>query len=297
MKIIKLDNRANFTNIIYKQQFAEKENDYKKLLNDIIYAFNTVEYLNVIEGVRDAYLTFIKPSDLQSKIEKFKKYGLSVVLLNKEADMSGSYGNHSTPYDGGEKFVWRSIITKPQFVDDWKYIWNLREKDVLKSEYMIGRALGYPDCCSKQFTEIWMSRGGIDTTWQQAACTAAKINDYSKIEQLGEEYNAIEIPSGVSSLASNLLRWAGPRLVSHLPCSFNCIESKAIAIENLIVAAKHGFSNEYYKLSQMLEWETTWTAEFGVATIETPVFTIVTATDVTETPYKVIKRGHNNCVL
>lgn len=298
MQIIKLNNkRDNFTNISYNNNFLEKEIHYKNTITRIINAFNTVEYLNVVENVRDAHLTFIKPEDVENKTKFFSKYGLSIVLLDKEADTSGNYGNHSLPYVEGQRFTWRSIITKPEFVNDWKDIWNVRETDVLKCEHLIGRALGYPDCCAKQFTEIWMKRGGIDTTWQQAACTVTNTSNYVDAERLMLDYNAICLPDNTEMWSSNLLRWAGLKLVSHLPCSFNCKESKKIALQNIAVATKNGFGDEYHKLCRMLDWEISWTAEFGVATIETPVFNIITATDITTVPYKVVKKGHNNCIL
>jgi len=68
-------------------------------------------------------------------------------------------------------------------------------------------------------------------------------------------------------------------------------------MENIALATKYGFSSQYEKLYKMLDWETTWTAEFGIAKIETPVFTINTITDITSIPYKVVKKGHNNCIL
>lgn len=300
MKRIRLDNPPNFTNITYKQQFLEKQNEYNTLLSRISTAYNTVEYLNVVEGTRDAHLMFIKSNEVEIKTEQFKKYGLSIVLLNKEADnTNGNYGNHSKDYDGGPSYVWRSIVTKD--VTKWKDIWNTRDNNVLLGEYLVGKGLGYPDCCSKFFTQVWMSDGGIDTTWQQALSTVHPIKQVEQKDSWWQFSNTqettLELPDTTPIWASNLLRWAGLKLVAHLPCSFDCKESKRIALENIGIATKHGFGNEYNKLCQMLDWEITWTAQYGVATIETPVFVITTATDVTTEKYTVIKHGHNNCVL
>jgi hypothetical protein len=212
-------------------------------------------------------------------------------------DMSGGYGNHSADWDGSGNYTWRAIITKPEFVNRWKEIWNTREKDVYLGEYLIGRALGYPDCCAKHFTEVWMRRGGVDTTWQQAACTVTGTPDYIEAEKILGDCNAIELPVDTPIWGSNLIRWAGVKFVTHLPCSFTCNETRRIAMENIALATKHGHQYEYRKLYEMLDWETTWTAEYGVATIETPIFTIQTITDITAVPYKVIKKGHNNCIL
>lgn len=298
MQIISLNTpRNNFTNITFKNPSDEQR--YSQLMSNITDAFLKIEYLSVIEGTRDAHLMFIRPSEVDAKREEFKKYGLEIILLNKEMDdISGGYGNHSADWDGSGNYTWRAIITRPQFINTWKEIWDAREnKDVFLGEYLIGRALGYPDCCSKHFTEVWMRRGGVDTTWQQAACTVAGTPDYVEAEKIMGDCNAIELPRDTQIWGSNLIRWAGLKFVTHLPCSFNCLETRRIAMENIAIATKYGFSYEYQKLYEMLDWETTWTAEFGVATIETPIFTINTVTDITSVPYKVIKKGHNNCIL
>jgi hypothetical protein len=87
------------------------------------------------------------------------------------------------------------------------------------------------------------------------------------------------------------------KLVTHLPCSFNCAHSKRIALENLGLATKYGFGEEYHQLCEMLSWDTTWTAQLGTATIDTPAFVINTVTDITTEKYVVHKKGHNNCIL
>jgi len=298
MKVIKLNtHRENFTSISYNAAHLNKADAYNALIDRIINSFNTIEYLSVLEGTRDAHLMFLKPHEVEIKRNEFSKYGLDIVLLNKEGSSDGKYGNHSLEYNGGDNFIWRSILTKE--TEKWKEIWTLREKDVLLGEYLIGRGLGYPDCCCKFFTEVWMNKGYIDTTWQQALNTAYPTSqtdmDWWNFSDL--DINLVELPNTTPIWASNLLRWAGMKIVPHLPCSFDCKESKRIALENLGLATKYGFGHEYNKLCQMLDWEIKWTAEYGVATIETPVFTITTVTDITTEKYTVIKKGHNNCIL
>jgi hypothetical protein len=278
MKIIKLNTpRNNFTNITFKNPSDEER--YSTLMSNITGAFLQIEYLSVVEGTRDAHLMFIRPNEVEQRKAEFKKYGLEIILLNKEMDdMSGGYGNHASDWDGNGNYTWRAIITRPQFINTWKEIWEA-------------------DCCAKHFTEVWMRRGGIDTTWQQAACTVAGTPDYVEAEKIMGDCNAIELPRDTQIWGSNLIRWAGLKFVTHLPCSFSCGETRRIAMENIAIATKYGFSYEYQKLYEMLDWETSWTAEFGVATIDTPIFTIQTITDITAVPYKVIKKGHNNCIL
>jgi hypothetical protein len=295
--------RENFTEVLYRQNHQHKQSEYENIRDKIVTAFNKIELLSVVEGTRNAHLNFFLPSELEPKLNELKKYGLTIVTLNKEANnKKGSYGNHSMPYQGGDDFVWRSIITKPENVQMWKDIWDTRSRDVLLGEFLIGRGLGYPECCSRFFTRVWMQDAGIDTTWQQALCTKHECEHDSNAPLYN--WNLPQVPDTTIELgedtpiwASNLLRWAGMKIVTHLPCSFNCTESKRIALENLGLATKHGFGYEYNKLCEMLAWDTTWTAHMGIATIETPIFVINTVTDITADKYVVHKKGHNNCIL
>ena len=295
--------RDNFTQILYKEECVHKSQQYGELNGRITDAFNKIELLSVIEGTREAHLNFFTPEELQKKQEELKHYGLSIIPLNKEANnRNGSYGNHAKAYDGTGNFHWRSIITKHENVQTWKDIWDTRSRDIYLGEFLIGKGLGYPDCCSRFFTRVWMQDAGVDTTWQQALCTkyTSVHNENAPVYNwnLPETSDThIELSEDTPIWASNLLRWAGMKLVTHLPCSFTCKESKRIALENLGLATKHGFGYEYNKMCQMLDWDITWTAHLGIATIETPVFVINTVTDITTDKYVVHKKGHNNCIL
>ncbi len=85
MQIIKTDiERPNFTNISFKQEYEKDADKYRKLMSNIVGVFNHIEYLSVIEGTRDAHLLFIRPADVEQKRAEFRKYGLEIVLLNKD---------------------------------------------------------------------------------------------------------------------------------------------------------------------------------------------------------------------
>jgi len=301
MKIIKTDlSRDNYTNIVYKESSLSKQKEYQKLFSSITDAFLKIEYLSVVEGTRDSYLLFVRPNELDIQRSKFKKYGLEIVLLNKEIDnMSGGYGNHSGDWDGNGNYTWRAILTKPENVKRWNDIWAIRSTDVFLGEYLIGRSLGYPDCCAKFFTQIWIKDKGLDTTWQQALCTVKKTeqNDTElwKFPEINE--TKIELPETTPIWGNNLLRWAGMKLVTHLPCSFDCKETKRISLENLGIATKYGFGYEYNKLCEILDWDITWSTQYGIATIETPIFTIHTVSDITIENYIVHKKGTNNILF
>lgn len=300
MRKLQSNFRDNFTEILYKDSHNNKINEYSKILNSAVNAFNRLDFMSVVEGTREAHLAFLTDQQIESRLVELKPYGLTIVKLNKEAAPdSSTYGNHAKSYDGSGSYHWRCILTKNENVKKWNDIWQLRSQDVSFAEYLIGRGLGYPECCSRFFTRVWIQDGGIDTTWQQAICTVNPFTNQGEYSCLLPHYEqtTVELPDTTPIWASNLLRWVGLKLVTHLPCSFNCVESKRIALENLGLATKHGFGYEYNKLCQMLDWDITWTAQLGVATIETPVFIINTVTDITAEKYVVHKKGHNNCIL
>jgi hypothetical protein len=78
-----------------------------------------------------------------------------------------------------------------------------------------------------------------------------------------------------------LWRWAGPRAVSHLPCSFACQETKAVAQSLFDASIEFGYGQEMKWLQEILQWPVEWSGLHGIGVIKTPIFKIVTDTDAT----------------
>ena len=125
-----------------------------------------------------------------------------------------------------------------------------------KSDWItVGRLLDYPECCIRFFQKYWVEEGWFDTTYPMGK----------------------GLP--LSSANNILLRWIGVRLVSHLPCSFNCFETMRIGDRNIQLARQLQCNEEVDHLIEMLSWPVEWTSLHGIAIITTPIFKIITASD------------------
>jgi hypothetical protein len=91
--------------------------------------------------------------------------------------------------------------------------------------------------------------------------------------------------------ANILLRWLGVRGVPHLPCSFSCEASQRLGERFFDLALRLGFEPEARDLREMLEWPAEWSVLHGIATIKTPVLTIVASSDATAEKHVVRRMG------
>lgn len=93
------------------------------------------------------------------------------------------------------------------------------------------------------------------------------------------------------SSANILWRWMGVRAVPHLPCSFSCPGTVALAARLLQVGCDAGYEEEMDWIEQILRWPVGWSALHGIAEIKTPVVKVSTRTDATAHKYVVRYRG------
>jgi hypothetical protein len=107
----------------------------------------------------------------------------------------------------------------------------------------VGELLGFPKCCREFFLRAWKG-GSADPT---ATMTGAS--------ELG--------PAEVNPL----LRWAGVRLVPHMPCSFQCVGSLELARAIAFVAEGNGLGPLLRDVLALLGAPTTWTALHGAGEV------------------------------
>jgi hypothetical protein len=232
-----------------------------------------LEWRSILEGVRACALTSVAQDTLPSFGAMLGAHGLTVVSLDKVA-VSDVYANSLKRPRDGEPF------------HHWCVIGRVTDAQLFESAYLskddgaIGRLLGYPPCCIDFFNRVWVDEGFIDTTWPMTQnTTSKKVISPTHLE-------ITEVSSG-----SQLLRWLGLRVAIHLPCSFDCQPTAALAKKLSEVARSAGFHQEMNWLEEMLSWPIEWTALNGLAEITTPVGTISTVTDATAETYRVSYKG------
>ena len=232
-----------------------------------------LEWRSIVEGVRAGGLTAVAPNELETFGAMLATYGLTVAPLEKIA-AADSYVSSGRPLREGEAFNYRCAMGRVSDV-------RLLESAYLShDDEAVGRLLGYPSCCTSFFNRVWIDELFVDTTWPMAQNTA---------EKRSVTHTHVEIPE--VSKCNILLRWLGPRMVFHLPCSFNCQPTVELAVKFTEIARSAGFHQEMDWLEEMLSWPVEWKASNGLAEITTPVGTISTVTDATAETYRVSYKG------
>ena len=130
---------------------------------------------------------------------------------------------------------YRYIISKSGLMYISRYLWLARivsivDNSLLPHEFLLGRLLGYPACCSKKIASL--GEQSIDQ-WESELVEYGHFNgDYSLID-----------PSGYIE---------GTSLISHIPCSCNCVKSLKIAKSALRVIKEYSDNESFYRWKKWL---------------------------------------------
>jgi hypothetical protein len=263
--------RVQWTNIENKQK-------YEPLISSVSTAWRHIERMSVVHGVRLCTLDSINSSELVSLTEEYAKYGVFVVPLAKEG-MARTYSSTSQPYVSGKPYRVRVVFTKSEeLAREWYTLWNTSPLNNRR----IGELLGYPECCIDFYLKHWEQEKFVDTTWPMSV-NGVSVSDNDTI---------IHIKEDTPPEANILWRWQGVRLVSHLPCSFNCSHTVDIGIKNAELGRKLGYGQLIDSMYELLSWPVEWSALHGIAEIKTPINKISSRTDMT--PWKYTVQKHSN---
>lgn len=235
----------------------------------------------VAASIRLSALQPVTPEALPVVMAEEARRGLTVLPLTLTARATG-YQSASRTLQNGDKFDYRCAFTRPEFAGTWADAWG-RSDDAA-----IGSLLGYPTCCRKWFQEIWVGARWFDTTVPMALLPAPlpllrsaqatgqpAPNPRSEGAQRRNEGSG----EGVEVRGVNMLwRWFGVRPVSHLPCSFSCGASIALAERHLDEMGQR-FPAEAAWMREILSWPVKFTSFRGIGELTTPIFRASVPTD------------------
>lgn len=265
----------DFTRVIWHS--AAARDTWGPRISRMAAAWGAMERLAVVEGHRQACLTFFDPAALPVAAQQAVEQGLVLIPLT----VSGVTAQYSaTPQApvAGRPFQFRAVLVRPEYAKAWVAAWNGGQVD----DAAVGALLGYPRCCRAFFQRVWVDGAGVDTSWQMGVGTA---EHEERTWDKGHEVRVTDTPPE----ANILWRWMGVRLVPHLPCSFTCEHTVRQAREFVEVGRKYGYAEEVEWMLEVLSWPVEWAALHGIAEIRTPVFTVSTRTDATR-GYRVVQR-------
>lgn len=229
----------------------------------VVTAWAKAEVSSVLTGVRSSALLTLTPEGLVDLTRQATLAGARVVPL-AAAKISGAYSAASAR-TGAPGL---RVALAAEHVDpvEWTRAWGSNDDAV------IGELLGFPRCCRDFFARTW-GAGLRDTTWAQAC---------------GWENASGQAVVGGSPECSMLLRWLGVRLVTHLPCSFECEETSRIAQQFLALLPEDA---RQWAL-ELLDAPTTWTAVNGAAEVTVGgALKFAASTDAWAKRREVVRRG------
>jgi hypothetical protein len=222
----------------------------------VMSAWLQIEWLSVVEGIRECGLVWVSPGVLPSLIQKWEAAQLSAIGI----DIDGSL---VTATAGAMNCVAIGALDK---IEELRRAWSASDSEV------VGRLLGYPECCRAFFRDVWVEQRCIDTTWAMGENTPAR--------RTGGVIR-IEVPNEIAPLANILWRWVGVRAVPHLPCRFDCSSSIAFGKRLLELGRAAGCAEEAEWIAEILTWPVEWSALHGIAEVKSPLMKISTRTDAT----------------
>jgi hypothetical protein len=81
------------------------------------------------------------------------------------------------------------------------------------------------------------------------------------------------------------------RMIPHLPCSFDCSQSKLMAEQFNSLGASVHLTEATTKLREVFRWPLEWSALHGIAEVRTPILKFSFPTDATATALMVRWQG------
>ena len=226
---------------------------WNPIFHDLSRKFSLIERGTVAKKLRKIALQHT--GDIVTLTKEAMRDGLSVIPLEK-VNVSSHYQSAHQPFDPNKPHEYKVAIGCSSDVSKFAVAYASSDNAA------IGDMLGYPLCCQAFFKKYWVEENWIDTTWPM-------VNSERQTEALND----------VDPRNNILLRWLGLRPVSHLPCSFDCENTRLVADLYKKSAQILGICKDWNQLMDILSWPIEWNSLHGIAQIITPIMKITTSTD------------------
>jgi hypothetical protein len=208
-----------------------------------------LEILSVKHGQRPCAWRTISRQSLPDFSQQCAAMGLTVLPVQWVGSWNGFV--HHTP--AGDSNVY--CIIARELDDAMIYLDAFKRGDNAKQ----GEMLGFPKCCCEFFAVQWAA-GYFDPIWQMAGREAPHPH------------------------SNPMLRYIGLRIGFHIPCSFHCDETVAIAKDRLRIAPDQDLVK---LLTALLSMPMSWSALHGQAVVRTPIFYLTAQTVPTLKAYRI----------
>jgi hypothetical protein len=237
---------------------------WAKAIRDCSQMVQELEVESVAAGQRPCSWQTMRREALPGFAERCAKKGLVVLPVQWIGDFEGFV--HYTPQ--GDSSVYCIVARKVE--DALTFCQAFAAGD----HAIQGEMLGFPKCCREAFAANWKA-GFFDPIWQSAIASSfvkTVIGEYSVEVLAAHPYS------------NPLLRYVGLRVGFHIPHSFNCAETVASGIERLALAKDRDLVK---LLEALLSMPMEASLLFGILTVRTPIFYLITYSVPTADEYRI----------
>ena len=242
--------------------------------------WDEIEKASLLKGTRLCLETHLATIDLPGAKRYWQKKGLVLNNLSFLGKGTALYNSgYSSMLENKTSDEVRCVIGSARHVRDYVKSWIENDHSAM------GRLLGYPSCCVLSFEKFFKKNDIRDPAWWMAGFTKK-----SKIREVKFENQIKEV--NLFPLTNVFLRYFGVRIVPHLPCSFECKNSAALAYQYLDLAKCLDFKEELKWVQEILSWSFEWSALHGIAEMKFPVIRVIVPTEATGTKYLLRANGN-----
>ena len=260
-----------FTRLVWHS--VDKQKEWEPIVRRAARVHEQAEYEMVKQGERACATLHISPSNYDIWMERIMTDKLIWLPIQRTRNYQGFSHKHFPTHAGDpNSSVYGVLARTKEEAEEFRAASMGRRTD----HSVIGRLLGFPECCIRTFNEVWPSF--FDPVYQSAQAM------YHEEVDLGT-HRAIRVTPHVAT--NQMLRYSGFRLTSHFPCRLDCEATIEEGKKWLRVSKRIDPQGTEYLL-RVLRLPGEWSVLKGVAQVETPHFTIVTNSMPTRNKWAVV---------
>lgn len=246
--------------------------NWQPRIDKIARAWREIEWLSVVEHVRQCVLCTIPAERWNDLQRRSAKAGLSIEPLMVKRNASAVPGRSAIAAEPSALSM-RAVIGARRDAQRFARAWS--NGDIAG----VGSLLGYPECCCRFFVETMLHRDRQELLWAVASHSSKADADshFLEIDGQGE--------------ANIFWRYLGVKAVPHIPCRFDCAGSLQLARLLADVGRRSGFAEEVEWTSQILRWPLEWSMLHGIAEMKTPILKVCTNAVASSSKYTIRWRG------
>jgi hypothetical protein len=259
-----------FTRVIWNDD--ESRQMWRSKLHRMSKVFHDTEWRTFLRGYRDVYVAHVVPEDLEKYMADLAKVDYIYLPMLKSKKYSGFSHKH-LPVQRGDEYFYYGVVARGKHR---KKALQFKEASSSGDHITIGKLLGYPDCCTKFFQDIW-------------GTVVDPMFEYSK-ETKDALLHSNELTVNLHPYCNQLLRYFGVRITSWFPCSGKC--KNTIKIGDKWAKVMQDIDEQSYNDAlQLLTEPLIWDCYRGIAIVKTKYFRGVTNSDFAPEKKIVINEG------